>query len=369
MIHQLRFFAQMLTVVLVVLPMTAFGSVENNKETPRAKGTTSTKSNEEDGMLRTVPYITLRNKTGSDEAEHFFGEERNGVHTGFCDLSSTPLKIMKPLAEKAPFYIPDDIVRLHAIREVFIEDFWRDIEKTANSRRLVLYTHGYNIDFAKGCKRASLFQENLGLAGRFLLFSWPSHGTVLNYTRDESDLYWSVAPLTEILTGMINRFGAGNLDVVAHSLGARGVILALVQMAHGESANKPLMHQLVLIAPDIDGGIFKQYAPRIQPLARHTTIYVSDNDRPLALSEEVHGYPRLGQPGPHLKGLAGIEFIDVSDIGTRSPSGHVYHLYHPIMADDVSQLLNDGKLASQRSNLRQTGKDHWRLQPADRTDS
>ena len=78
---------------------------------------------------------------------------------------------------------------------------------------------------------------------------------------------------------------------------------------------------------------------------------------------KVPGCSRLGEAGPHLQGLTGVEIIDVSDIPVRYPSGHVYHLYHKLVVSDLTQLLNNGKSASQRSNLEQTGKNYWRLQP------
>ena len=133
-------------------------------------------------------------------------------------------------------------------------------------------------------------------------------------------------------------------------------------MAQKEYPTMPLFNQVVLLAPDIDAGIFKQYLAEIRPLARNITVYVSGNDRPLALSRKVHGYPRLGASGPHLDGLAGVGIIDLSDIPVRYPSGHVYHLYHDAVVNDLDQILNDGKPASQRSNLKQTGENYWQLQ-------
>lgn len=165
------------------------------------------------------------------------------------------------------------------------------------------------------------------------------------------------------LSDMIGRFGAGNFDIAAHSLGTRAVFLALVQMANGQSDNTPLINQLVLLAPDIDAGVFRQYLPRIRPLVRHFTIYVSGNDTPLALSRRLHGYPRLEETGSHLEGLTGVDIIDVSDIPVRYPSGHLYHLYQNIVASDLIQLLDGGKPATQRSNLKRTSENCWMLQP------
>ena len=69
------------------------------------------------------------------------------------------------------------------------------------------------------------------------------------------------------------------------------------------------------------------------------------------------------EAGPHLDGLTGVEIIDLSDIGVRYPSGHVYHLYNPTVISDLNATLNGGKSAKQRRNLERVGRNHWRLQP------
>ena len=314
-------------------------------------------------VTQIVPFITLRNKTGSENPSDYFGGGRSIFSAGYCELSSKSLSSFKSITEKVPFYIPEDIVKLRAISESGIDALWKDIKVSMNGQRVNLYTHGFNIDFEKGCKRASLFQKTVGLTGRFLFFSWPADGALINYTHDEADLYWSVEPLRQTLSDMVAHLGAGDINVVAHSLGTRGVVLALVMMAQTEHGDKPVLNQVVLIAPDIDAGVFKQYLPMIKPLAKNITIYVSANDNPLALSRQVHGYPRLGEPGEHLDGITDVEIIDISGIAMRSPTGHIYHIYQNDVVSDLDQLLNDGKSASQRDNLKQTGENYWLLQP------
>ena len=314
-----------------------------------------------------IPFLTLRNKTGSDEAADIFGGERDILRAGYCDVSRTRLQALKSIADNVPFYVPEDILQLDAIQESSVENFWASFEKGSNGRSPTLYTHGFYVSFDRGCRRASDFKRSLGLAGRLVLFSWPSDGVIVNYTRDEADLYWSVDPLQKVLSLMVERFGAGKINVAAHSLGTRGVMLALVRMANAEHAGKlaakPLINQVVLIAPDIDAGIFKQYLPHIKSLVKNITIYVSEHDSPLALSRQVHGYPRLGEPGSHLDGLDGVEIIEVSDVPVQYPSGHLYHLYNDKVAADLYQLLNENKTAAERSDLKQTGENYWRLRP------
>ena len=356
------YFSMQFSTTLQVMLFSTFLAIHGINSIAETQTVTAKTPGSKEETLQTVPYITFRNKTGSEDAADYFGGGRSTAQAGTCEMSNTPLSLLKPIAEKASFYIPDDIIKLEAVRESTLDMLWNDVKDSSHGRRPTLYTHGYYVDFERGCKRASLFQKAVGLTGRFLFFSWPSDGILLNYTYDEADLYWSVKPLRQTLLDMNRRFGKGNSNIVAHSLGARGVLLALVLMAQAEQSSTPLFNQVVLIAPDIDAEIFNQYLPLIAPLAKNITIYVSDNDHPLALSHQIHGYPRLGESGKHLDGLTGINIIDVSDMPVRYPSGHVYHLYHKTVANDLAQLLNEGIPASQRSNLKQAGNNYWRLQ-------
>ena len=351
-----------LTGLMIALGMAA-GTPDSNSGTTKAAGiSASTQSSTGKGQLRTVPFLTLRNRTGSDKAVEYFGSERSVLRAGICELSRKQIEPLKPIAEKAPFHIPDEIVKLDAVNEYSLEDFWRRLQHTSDGQAPVLYLHGFYISFERGCRRAVLLKESLGLAGRFLLFSWPSDGAITNYTHDEADLYWSVSPLQGVLADMAARFGTGKVNIVAHSLGTRGVMLALLLMAQAQQENRPMFNQVVLIAPDIDVGIFKQYLPSIRPLARNMTVYVSSKDSPLALSRQVHGYPRLGEAGEHLDGLTDIEIIDLSDIPVRMPSGHVYHLYQRLVSEDLDQLINENKPAAQRRKLARVSNNRWRLQ-------
>ena len=354
----MRFFRRLL--VVLISSFLLMYSINNSIGETQLDTDKAVSSNDK---LQTVPYITFRNKSGNKNASDYFGGERSTAHAGYCDLSNTSLSLLKPIADKASFYIPEDIVKLEAIRETELDVLWKSIKNSSQGRKPTLYTHGFYIDFNRGCRRASLFQKSVGLTDRFLFFSWPSDGAILNYTYDEADLYWSVDPMLQTLLDMNRYFGKGNSNIVAHSLGTRGIFLALVMMAQTEQVDKPLFNQIVLLAADIDAAIFKQYLPLIRPLAKNITVYVSGNDSPLALSRQVHGYPRLGESGEHLDGLMGINIIDVSDMPVRYPSGHVYHLYHKTVVNDLAQLLNKNKPPSQRSNLKQTSKNYWRLQP------
>lgn len=314
--------------------------------------------------LRRTAFVTVRDATGDPAPGSRFGEDRGGFRAGFCDVEQTEPPLLSTLADPAPFLMPDDMLRVTAVEEIG-RDALTERLRAAGGPPL-LYTHGFYVDFDTSCRRASLLRESLGMEARFLLFSWPSDGALLNYARDEADLIWSVGPLERLVETLAEEFGPGGFDLAGHSLGARGVFLALQGMARGHPAGAPpLVGSVVLLAPDIDFGVFAQRLPEIRPLARDITVYVSDGDWPLALSRQLHGYARLGETGNDVGALEGVEVIDLSDLPTRSVSGHLYHVYNPEVGADMAALLDGGRRAAARDGLTQIGPNLWRLAPAE----
>jgi Alpha/beta hydrolase of unknown function (DUF900) len=310
--------------------------------------------------FRGVPYLTLRNHTGERTPDSYYGEERDVVRSGWCEIDQTELPFMGSVADKVSFRIPEEFLRVSEIREVPHEIMWVKFRDQLGPNAPNLYVHGYYIDFEKGCRRATTFQENAGLSGRLLWFSWPSDGSLINYAHDEADLYWSVPDIAEAIIEMENYLDGRPMNLIGHSLGARGLLFALVDISNRDVD----LHigNVVLLASDVDFGIFQKYLPRVRGLAERITIYTSDSDRPLAISQQFHGYPRLGETGNDVASLGDVEVIDVSDLPVMSPTGHLYHIYNPEVGADLNQLLDQHMPASERQNLRKVGENLWRLQ-------
>jgi len=308
---------------------------------------------------RGIPYLTLRDRTGVTAPRAFYGDERSTPKAGWCGIDQLRLELLAPVAEAAPFHVPEEILRVGEIREMPRDTVLDELRASAAGAPPLLYTHGFYIDFEKGCRRATIFKENAGLDGRFLWFSWPSDGALLNYPRDEADLYWSVPDLADAIVELTEAFSPRPIDIAGHSLGARGVVLALSDLA----SRRPDLRvgEVVLLAPDMDFDIFRRMLPRIRPLARGITIYTAGSDRPLALSAQLHGYPRLGQSGNDVARLGDVEVIDISDLPVRSPTGHLYHIYSGEVGEDLRQLLVEGRRPPDRSRLVATGSNSWSL--------
>jgi len=309
------------------------------------------------------PFFTLRNRTGAEDPEELYGGERSDLKAGVCRVEELDLGVLAPLAGMAPNFLKEELLKVQDVREAPPSAVLDQLEATAGARGPALYVHGYYIAFGKGCRRAALLQQNAALAGRFLWFSWPSDGSAASYTHDEADLYWSLPDIADTIIALEQRFGSGAVDVIGHSLGARGVVLALVEVANRRPDIR--LGHVVLLAPDMDVGIFERILPRVRPIAGSMTVYATAGDRPLALSEQLHGYARLGQAGNDVSGLTGVEVVDLSDLPSEGPTGHLYHIYSRAVGEDLRRLLDDGLRAEAREHLVAQGENLWRLRPPD----
>jgi esterase/lipase superfamily enzyme len=194
-----------------------------------------------------------------------------------------------------------------------------------------------------------------------LLFSWPSNAQPTDYLVDQADVEWSVPLLSEVLQRLGDRVGPRQVQLLAHSLGTRGVIMALDYLAAADD-RRPLIGPLVLIASDVDAATFADRLPRLRSLTTSVTLYASSNDAPLKASRALHGAPRLGEAGEFLTVAEGMQTIDVSSLGRYQIFGHEYHLFHPRVAADRATLLTSGRDASQRPGLRavqREGLEYW----------
>lgn len=309
---------------------------------------------------RGVPFVTLRGRGSGDDPSDYYGEDRGELSAGWCGVDQTDLSFLAPAAELAPFRIPEEILDVDTVEERPL-DTVKNALRTSAADEMLFYIHGYYIDFEKGCRRATIFKENVGLVDKFLWFSWPSAGSLVNYARDEVNLYWSVPDMAAIISDLHRRFGDGNVDLAGHSLGGRGLVLALYEVANSNPGAR--FGEVVLLAPDIDFDVFRKLLPRIRPLARSITVYTSSLDAALAASAQLHGYPRLGQSGNDVSRLEGVEVIDTSDLPFTSANGHLYHIYNSEVGNDLNQLVTQGITADNRDTLEKTGGNLWRLLP------
>ncbi|QDV83206.1 alpha/beta hydrolase [Planctomycetes bacterium TBK1r] len=241
--------------------------------------------------------------------------------------------------------------------ELSDSDFERRLAETvalSPSQDLLVFIHGYNVDFQSAIRRTAQIAVDLPFEGVPVCYSWPSQGTLLGYTVDENNAAWTQTHLKQFLLDLAHQSGARSINVVAHSMGNRPTAGALVEIGWQQQFDtepSPLFDRVVLAAPDVDADRFRRdLAPALTSIAEHVTLYASSDDQALIASKQVHGYPRAGESGDDIVVVPGVETIDVSGIDL-SLLGHSYYGDAPSMLQDLYQLVRNRLPATQRPQL------------------
>lgn len=184
-------------------------------------------------------------------------------------------------------------------------EWWSGLRDAANLRkgRVLLYVHGFRETFPTTAKDAVQIAALTQFDGPIVQYSWPSQGELLSYAVDETNMYWDERNFRNFLTKLARTEWVKEIVIVSHSLGARLVIPAVEYVDRSSTnADSSNISNIILASPDIDREDFERdIAEEILALRRvnndrRITVYASLNDRALAVSRALHGYPRLGSP-------------------------------------------------------------------------
>ncbi len=267
-------------------------------------------------IIAELPFVTNRfvesRARGKDRMSNRPGELRGG---------SCTVEIDKEESELLNYEIAPVSRTIESLRE--------DAETG-----LTLYIHGYNEGFSKNCRYAAVLRERLLLRHSLLLFSWPADNKVVTYGADVRRMRATHESLAELLGLLAGRFGADNINIVAHSLGSRG---AMDTILGSDSMRGLRFRKLVLVAPDVDPQRFEAILPVLQRHVSDITVFVAGNDRALSISEILHREPRLGNDTEWQNPV--VDVVDVTTLNTGHFSRHMYHVRNPQIATLVRATL------------------------------
>ena len=192
----------------------------------------------------------------------------------------------------------------HLSRTGFVGCFSEDdlLEKARNCHgKICVYIHGYDKTFDEALQDTAMlaadYTQYAAEKNGFLpvLFSWPSCGERSKYSEDEASIEWSQKAFDQFMCRLLKEKNPDcTLDVVAHSMGNR---LIFNFLTHEHSQAKPWLKNLFLCAGDIDFHAVEAERERLEScVSGMVYIFVSDKDRPLIMSQYLHGDPRLGRP-------------------------------------------------------------------------
>lgn len=199
--------------------------------------------------------------------------------------------------------------------------------RVGSNRDVLVFVHGFNTGFDEARFRLAQIVTDGGFNGVPVLFTWPSKGSLFGYASDREAATASRDALERLLRDLAALPDVGKVHVLAHSMGAWLAMEALREVAiAGHPDLDGHLGDIILAAPDIDQGVFRQQVERLGPGA-HISVFAATNDRALTLSGILADRPRLGAidaaspEGRHaLEGL-GVHVVDL----TRDSVGIIGH--------------------------------------------
>ena len=287
-----------------------------------------------------------------------YGSERGPVTYGTCEVS-VPASHNEGEIERSPdcdFIFLDEPGKYMILKDVSRLDknkyFKKLVERVRDpdSNAAFIFVHGFNVTFEDAAYRTAQMCYDLMFDGAPIFYSWPSQG-ILEYEIAKTNAELTKPNLKHFLEDIAASLDTENIYLIAHSIGARTLSFALVDLFSNQPDLRKRFKEIILAAPDISANDFKRdIAPKIVTDNPSVTIYVSSEDVALNLAETIDGCPRWGACEAEVLVLPGIETIDTTELDTGfwDYSGHSYYSEEKPVLTDMFYLISQGLRADKR---------------------
>ncbi|MGO7171558.1 alpha/beta hydrolase [Rhizobium leguminosarum] len=285
----------------------------------------------------------------------FSGERGTGLAVNAVDVSIPPEANRKVGQVQWPSRLPADPLRDFVTVSVDPLEGERAGEtwlKThmPKSRRVLVFVHGFNNRYEDAVYRFAQIVHDSHADVAPVVFTWPSRGSIFDYNYDKESTNYSRDALEELLTRTAANPAVSDVTIMAHSMGTWLTVEALRQMAIRNGHVAPKINNVILASPDLDVDVFGRQFASLGKERPHFTIFVSQDDRALALSRRISGnVDRLGQIDPSAEPYrskleaAGITVLDLTKLKGGDRLNHGKFAESP----EVVKLIGDRLIAGQ----------------------
>lgn len=216
-------------------------------------------------------------------------------------------------------------------------------------RRVLVFIHGFNNRFEDAVFRFAQIVHDAGTPVVPVLFTWPSRGSILAYGYDRESNTYSRNALETTLRTLARDPAVGEISILAHSLGNWVTLEALRQMAIRDGRIPPKIRNVLLASPDVDVDLFREAVLDMGKSRPSFTLFVSQDDRALAISRRVWGTVRLGSIDPEQEPYrselekTGITVLNLSGLRTGDPLNHSRFARSPEVVRIIGRELAEGQ--------------------------
>ena len=232
-------------------------------------------------------------------------------------------------------------------------------EMVAGQQDCMVFIHGFNVSFQEAVTRtAQLKQFYAGRPMTWLLFTWPSDGSMLPfkaYASDRDDARASGVALGRGLQKLASflhgsrpeDFCGQRVHLMTHSMGGYALRCALQSILGSTGSSlRRLLAQILMFAADEDDDAFELpfKLQALPDMARRVSLYHNAGDLALVTSDVTKGNPdRLGAAGPrNARALPDkVSVVDCEPVLSfkQDPKGHGYYASNTRVRQDVLAVL------------------------------
>jgi esterase/lipase superfamily enzyme len=363
-----------------------------------------------------ILYATDRRPAGEDDPEHYYVNDRGQlVRLGVARVTlgektfnwdfARKVSMLKTRSDKFP-------IKISSIEEWGLlgstVPYWADIDlmfpdspppdatgrftdainaqlALSKKKHVYIYVHGFKVVYEDPVLVASELWHFMGYNGAFIAYAWPSTPSAFAYIRDSDTSAGYARNFRLLLEAIAEHTDVEQIHVIGYSNGTRLVTRALEQLAlinQGKNAEeiyaKLRIHNVILVGSDLDRGVFDSYlSDGLLNVQKHLTIYMSESDKALGMSQFLTRRQRVGQmfggDGGELKPWgrkALVEYADQISLinvtnaeGAESGNGHGYFRNSPWASSDILMTLYYGLTPKQRGLVEEDGLPMYTFPP------
>ncbi|WP_336813128.1 alpha/beta hydrolase [Bosea sp. MMO-172] len=280
-----------------------------------------------------VNMLTATTRAPSDDPGILFSGER-GETVSFQNIVVSIPPGREPGTIQLPRSVPGDPARdfvvtaSTALSKDRLAKWFRSA--SGRSKRVFVFVHGFNTPFDRAVFRFAQLAHDADADAAPVLFSWPSRGYLLDYSRDFDNASYSRSDLADLLEVAVAGPDVREVVILAHSMGSWPAVEAVRQIALRKGGVPRKISNLILASPDLDVGVFRRQVEDMGPKRPQITLFTAQHDRALQVSRFIaRGATRLGGIDPtqeeyrrQFAGQAGITVIDLSAVSAGDRLNH-----------------------------------------------
>jgi esterase/lipase superfamily enzyme len=206
--------------------------------------------------------------------------------------------------------------------------------------------HGYNNSFNDAAFRTAQIVYDLKFDGVAFFYSWPSAARRFKYDKDRESATQAREYLRDFLALISHELGAKKIHLIAHSLGNWPLLEVLGQMRQENIKSGAIFEEIIIAAPDLDRDVFEGLSRRFVGIAKWVTLYGSEKDIALAVSDWKASGGRAGQVTADGEIIVkGVQAIDITELATGIFPFTVHHAdfaENPQIIEDMDLLMRYG---------------------------